>query len=131
MADDEARKSVERAVLDTYRRENPSTYFIDRSPGEFAKREAARRLLFRDLLNFPPKMFDGCRLLDFGAGTGEHTVYYARWGAECTLVEMNQLALERAQTIFEKFAPNPDRHRRINTSLFDYDGDETFDIVGS
>lgn len=129
MAKKDTRESVERAVLETYQKENPSTYFIDRSPAEFAKREAARRLLFRDLLHFPPKMFDGCTLLDFGAGTGEHTIYYARWGAACTLVEMNRLALDRARMIFGKYSPDPGNHRMINTSLFDYENDGAFDIV--
>ena len=37
-------------------------------------------------------MFQGCELIDFGAGTGENTVYLANWGAKFTLVDMNKLA---------------------------------------
>ena len=36
-------------------------------------------------------MFEKSNLIDFGAGTGDTTIAYNHWGANCTLVDMNQL----------------------------------------
>lgn len=122
-------RTVETAVLDTYRKENPSTYHVDRSNEAFAARGRQRERLFRDLLHFPPKMFEGSRVLDLGAGTGENTIYYARWGARCTLVEINDQALARANHIFSTFAGETAAHRFVRSSLFDYDEDVQYDIA--
>ena len=114
------RESVEKAVLETYRRENPSMYFSGRDRQEFLRRETARVRLYRDLLNFPPKMFNGCELLDFGAGTGEHSVYYANWGATCTLVDNNPTACEHAVNTFNKYTNDRNQHKIVISSLFEY-----------
>ena len=47
-------------------------------------------------------MFLGKKLIDFGAGTGENTVYLANWGSNCTLVEMNDLAQDISKNVFQK-----------------------------
>ena len=51
-------------------------------------------------------MFQGQKLIDFGAGTGENTVYLANWGAKCTLVEMNDKAQKISKEIFQKYTNN-------------------------
>ena len=66
--------------------------------------------MYRQLINFPPEMFAGKRLIDFGAGTGENTVYLANWGATCTLVEMNNLAQDISIELFKKYSDNFDKH---------------------
>lgn len=76
-------------------------------------------------------MFEGAKLLDFGSGTGEHSVFLSRFGAECTLVEANELAVERLHEVFSKFAPKDSTYRVIESSLFDVHLDEKFDIVTS
>ncbi|MBN2452654.1 MAG: methyltransferase domain-containing protein [Candidatus Omnitrophica bacterium] len=124
-------RSMEKRVLKVYRKENPSTYFIDRSQKDFHSWESKRVRLFRDLLHFPIDMFLGKTLIDLGAGTGENTVQYARWGATCTLVEMNDLACARARMIFDKFAPHPKKHKIINSSIFDFSDRKKYDIVVS
>jgi ubiquinone/menaquinone biosynthesis C-methylase UbiE len=66
-------------------------------------------------------MFNGKTLIDLGAGTGEHTVSVARWGAKCTLVDMNSDALEVAQKNFAQFVPDSSGHQFISESLYDID----------
>ena len=60
------------------------------------------------------------KLIDFGAGTGENTVYLANWGAKCTLVEMNDKA-QKISKIFKKYTSNFNEHKFIHSSIFDYD----------
>ena len=55
-------------------------------------------------------MFLNSDLIDFGAGTGENTVYLANWGAKCTLVEMNKLA----QNISKRYLKNILTLKNIN-----------------
>ena len=66
----------------------------------FRQHDAKVERLYRFGLTFPPEMFAGKTLIDLGAGTGEHTVSLARWGARCTLVEMNDDEVEVAKKIF-------------------------------
>lgn len=125
----EQRQQVEREVLRVYQQENPSVRFLE-SDERLAEEERRRILLFRDYLKLPPQLFRGARMLDLGCGTGEHAIFYSRWGADLTLVEMNPLALERARAIFAKRAPSEARYRFVEQSLFDFDpGAERFDIV--
>jgi len=49
-------------------------------------------------------MFDGCSLIDFGAGTGENTIQFANWGAKYTLVDVNDKACTLAQKVFKTYA---------------------------
>ena len=121
-------RRTEAAVLANFRKENPSTHFLAESRAAFEARRRQRECLFRDNLKFPPKMFEGCRLLDLGAGTGENSVYYAHWGATCTLVEINDTALARARQIFDDYLGAAD-HDFVCASLFDYRATERFDIV--
>lgn len=127
-AADSTREAVEQAVLDVYQQVNPSTYNIETEPKEFERREQIYTSLFRDRLHFPPKMFADADVLDFGSGTGEHAVFYARWGARCTLVEMNELAIERSKKIFSLFAPEA-KPAFNHASLFNFTTDQRFDIV--
>ena len=122
-------RATEAAVLATYKRENPSTHFLAESDQAFAERAAQRAALYRDQLKFPPEMFAGTRLLDLGAGTGENSVFYARWGAACTLVEINDEALERARRVFGQWLDAPEAHAFVQASLFDFETEARFDRV--
>lgn len=76
-------------------------------------------------------MFEGTRLIDFGAGTGENTIYLANWGATCTLIEMNDKAQKISKEVFSKYAVRPDEHTFVLSSIFDYSPEkkELYDIV--
>ncbi|GEM_PF-1344073 len=124
-------KSVESSVLNVYKKVNPSTYYIENNKKEFNLRRSFMENLFLYRLNFPPKMFYNAKLLDFGTGTGEHSLFYLKWGAICTFVEMNPLAYDRAKMLFTNFGGDQNRYKIQNKSLFDFKSDEKFDIVVS
>lgn len=119
---------VEAATLETFTEEIPSIYFSDKTAAEFHAWKNNAEVTYRDLLKFPPKMFQGADLIDFGAGTGENTVSLACWGAHCTLVEMNANAIAIAKEVFAKYAPMSEP-KFIHSSIFDYDSNLKYDIV--
>lgn len=130
-------KETEKQTLETFKKHRPSEYFshkIDNSQNYFRDHDERVENLYRFGLTFPPEVFDGRSLIDLGCGTGEHTVSLARWGAICTLVEMNADALNVARHVFSSFTKNAGRHTFINSSLFDLDLDRLrgrFDIAHS
>jgi len=130
-------KETEKETLGTFKKHRPSEYFshkIDNSQNYFRDHDERVENLYRFGLTFPPEFFDGRSLIDLGCGTGEHTVSLARWGAICTLVEMNMDALNVARNVFSSFTENAGRHTFINSSLFDLDLDRLrgqFDIAHS
>ena len=97
-------KEVEQNVLNTFKKEIPSIHFSDKQERDYQLWIAKQPYIFRDLLHFPPKMFDGCSLIDFGAGTGENTIQFANWGAKYTLVDVNDKACNIAQKEFKTYA---------------------------
>ena len=132
MADYNKIKENEASVLETFQAEIPSVYYSDKTEKEFLEFKVNAECMYRQLFKFPPEMFAGKRLIDFGAGTGENTVYLANWGATCTLVEMNNLAQDISKEIFKKYADNFDKHNFFLSSIFDFDQPEEyekFDIV--
>jgi 2-polyprenyl-3-methyl-5-hydroxy-6-metoxy-1,4-benzoquinol methylase len=128
MVDPALRKEVEQATLRTFQEEIPSIYFSDKTDAEFEAYSRNAAYTYRQLFKFPPQMFAGASLIDFGAGTGENTVSLARWGATCTLVEMNEHALAIARRVFERWAGGGD-HTFVHSSIFDFTSTRTFDIV--
>lgn len=127
----EKRIKTEAETLATFQEEIPSMYFSHKGEAEYRDYVVKAEHIYRDLFKFPPNMFRGAELIDFGAGTGENTIYLANWGATCTLVEMNNLAQDVSKQVFQKYAERPDDHTFINTSIFDYAQDEPklYDIV--
>lgn len=121
-------KQVEQATLKTFQEEIPSIYFSDKTEREFREYSENAAYTYRDHFKFPPKMFAGARLIDFGAGTGENTISLALWGADCTLVEMNEKALAIARQVFERYAKCGE-HRFVQSSIFDYESPLRYDIV--
>ena len=73
------------------------------SPSELEAYDRQRRRLFTDKLCLPPRLFDGARLLEFGPDAGENSLVFARWGADCTLVEPHLRAHEVIRGYFERF----------------------------
>ena len=128
-------KTVENNTLQTFKTHRPSEYFSHLNDDQsFNIHNAKIENLYRFGLCMPPEFFDAKKVIDLGSGTGEHTVSLSRWGSQCTLIEMNDEALERAKEVFRKYAPNIDDHTFINTSLYDIDIkalEEKFDIAHS
>lgn len=124
-------KKVEGETLKTFQEENPSRYFSHKGEIEYKNYTKNAEFVYRELFKFPPQMFRGAELIDFGAGTGENTVYLANWGAKCTLVEMNSWAQGISKEVFQKYTQNPEAHKFICSSIFDYvpADNEKYDIV--
>lgn len=80
-------------------------------------------------LKFPRRMFRDASLIEFGSGTGEHSLFYLKWGAQGTFVEINELALQRMEQLFKHFGIGPERYQARNLSIFDYADTQTYDIV--
>ena len=110
---------TEKATLKTFQTHIPSIYFSNKSKSQYQKYIKNAEYIYRDLFNFPPKMFQGCELIDFGAGTGENTIYLANWGARCTLVEMNKLAQNISKKVFRRHSKIK-KHKFIQSSIFDF-----------
>ena len=125
-------KENEESVLKTFQAEIPSVYYSDKSEEDFLDYRSNAEFMYRNLFKFPPEMFAGKKLIDFGAGTGENTAYLANWGADCTLVEMNNLAQNISKDVFLKYTDNYNDHDFILSSIFDFEKPELyekFDIV--
>jgi 2-polyprenyl-3-methyl-5-hydroxy-6-metoxy-1,4-benzoquinol methylase len=127
----EKRIKTEAETLATFQEEIPSMYFSHLGEKEYKDYNTKAKKIYRDHFKFPSKMFDGADLIDFGAGTGENTVYLANWGAKCTLIEMNKLAQDVSKKVFSKFTNNPDDHNFVLSSIFDYEPEtkKLYDIV--
>ena len=95
-----SKAAVEKIVLKTFQEEIPSVYFSDKSKADYKKFADNAEYVYRDLFNFPKEMFANKKMLDFGGGTGEETVYLTNWGAQITHVEMNSMALDIAKKVF-------------------------------
>jgi 2-polyprenyl-3-methyl-5-hydroxy-6-metoxy-1,4-benzoquinol methylase len=124
-------KKVEAETLRTFQEEIPSAYFSHLGEEDYKRYTKKAEYVYRDHFKFPPKMFDGAELIDFGAGTGENTIYLANWGATCTLVEMNDKAQKISKDVFLKYAKNKESHTFVCSSIFDYspNGQKKYDIV--
>ena len=124
-------KITEAETLATFQEEIPSIYFSHKEEQEYEKYTKKAEYIYRDHFKFPPKMFEGAHLIDFGAGTGENTIYLANWGATCTLVEMNDKAQSISKEVFAKHAKSPEAHTFAHSSIFDYSPQNTkkYDIV--
>ena len=75
-------------------------------------------------------MFEKANLIDIGAGTGD-AIFFNNWGADCTLMEMNKYALDRAKKIFKKISKKNTRNKFINASIFKKNLKKKYDIVTS
>lgn len=125
------RKKTELETLATFQEEIPSIYFSHLGEDDYRKYTQNAEYVYRDCFKFPSKMFDGADLIDFGAGTGENTIYLANWGARCTLVEMNEKAQKISKEVFQKYAKCGTDHNFVLSSIFDYSPDQErlYDIV--
>lgn len=125
-------REIEESVLKIYQKNNPSIHFVLESNKKFKKRKLDLEKLIFGNLKFPKKMFQNINLIDFGAGTGDTTIAYNSWGANCTLVDMNSNALKRAKKIFKKLSKKNSKNKFIKSSIFENKlKNKKYDIVTS
>jgi ubiquinone/menaquinone biosynthesis C-methylase UbiE len=125
-------KKIEKSVLKIYQKNNPSIHFVLEDNKKLKQRKSNLENLIFNNLKFPKKMFEKSNLIDFGAGTGDTTIAYNHWGANCTLVDMNQLALSRAKKVFKKLSTKNSVNKFVKASIFDNKlKNKKYDIVSS
>ena len=123
-------KNIEKRLLEVYKAENPSTYKIESDPKEFEYRKRFVSTLIEHRLKLPRQLFHGARLLEFGAGTGEHSLFYLKWGAKGTFVDFNDDALKRMRVLFETFSIDPSQYEIHHQSIYDFQAaNRKWDIV--
>ena len=123
-------RRIENKVLETYLKENPSTYYVEKDKSVLKKIESYSMRLYTHSLKLLPGIFKNANLLEFGTGTGERSLSFLKWGANCTFVEINKKAVDRATYLMNHFYPSSN-YKLVNCSLFDYQSDEKFDITVS
>ncbi|MGJ3259892.1 MAG: methyltransferase domain-containing protein [Rhodospirillales bacterium] len=90
---------------------------------------ASRQNVFTDKLQFPPAVFQGASLLEFGPDTGENALVAADWGARCTLVEPHLRAHEKITDYFERFGLVDRLDGLHSADVESFETDRRFDIV--
>ena len=93
-------EKTESETLKTFQRENPSQYFShSKKRSVYLNYSKMMEKIYTDDFKLPKKVFYNSEIIDFGAGTGDNTLHFANWGAKCTLVEMNSIAVKIAKKI--------------------------------
>lgn len=95
---------------------------------ELSKYAELRKNVFHRL-SFPPALFSGKRVLEFGPDTGENALVFAQWGAHLTLVEPNQQAHAYIRNYFSQFQLNDHLDDVIAASLLEFSAQRKFDII--
>jgi 2-polyprenyl-3-methyl-5-hydroxy-6-metoxy-1,4-benzoquinol methylase len=95
-------EKLKEAVLTAFKKISPSKIGIE-SKDEFAKYLQSQFNLFFHKLNFPPELFNGKEVIDFGCGTGEMDIVLAEWGANVEGFDFNDISIARANALKEHF----------------------------
>lgn len=120
---------TQKKLLSVYQKVNPSTYAIETDKEEYRNRGRFFSGLIHRRLCFPERMFREADLIEFGSGTGEHSLFYQLWGAHGTYVEINDQATSRMQALFNHFELLPETYQIINQSIFDFQPERNWDLV--
>ena len=122
-------KKTENETLRTFDKEIPSLLFSHEDDIAFENYLKNYKNFYINNLKFPPDMFRNKSLIDFGAGAGSNSLCLASWGAKCTLVELSAKSLSLAEEVFKKRLKSVKDHRFINSSIFDFNEKELYEIV--
>ena len=91
-----------REVLTAFQKVSPSKIAIEFQE-EFVKYQENQYNLFFQKLKFPPELFNGKRVIDFGCGTGEMDIILANWGANIEGFDFNSISINRANELKNYF----------------------------
>jgi 2-polyprenyl-3-methyl-5-hydroxy-6-metoxy-1,4-benzoquinol methylase len=95
-------KEFKHEVLTAFLKVSPSKVGIE-SKEYFAKYQQNLFNLFFHKLKFPPELFRGKKVIDFGCGTGEVDMVLANWGANVEGFDFNEISISRANELKESF----------------------------
>ena len=122
--------ATEKKVLKDFKDQNPSQYFSNQKK-LYSRYKKNFEYNYTYLFKLPLKLFKNSDLIDFGAGTGDNTLFLAENGANCTLVDMNNEAVEKSKKLFKYFLKkkNFKKHKFIVSSIFKFKTKKKFDFV--
>ena len=107
-------KKIEEKVLKCYQDINPSFYGIEND--EIFKNLFSQRKTIYQNLQLLPYLYKAKKILEIGGGTGEKAlINQIISGADITIVDMNNFALERAKLLFKQYGK---KVKCINKSIF-------------
>ncbi|MBI3773328.1 MAG: class I SAM-dependent methyltransferase [Gammaproteobacteria bacterium] len=89
-------------VLTAFQKVSPSRINIEDDEMLRKYTQSHYNLFFRKL-KFPPELFKGKTVIDFGCGTGEVDVVLANWGADVRGFDFNPISVERANGLKDRF----------------------------
>ena len=116
-------------VLNDFQNENPSQYYSNYKK-LYKRYKKNFEYNYTYLFKLPLKIFKDCELIDFGAGTGDNTLFLAELGAKCTLVDMNPEAIKKSKDLFKFYLKKKiNKHRFLVSSIFKFNLKKKFDVV--
>lgn len=119
---------IEKEVLKNYLIQSPSK--LPLSIKKFKKKFFNNKeKLFLECLKLPKKLFLNADMLDLGSGTGEHDICYAKWGANLTLVDINQTSNIQAKKYFKIFKVKNKLKKVVTNSIYNFKSKKKFDII--
>ena len=122
---------TEKKVLRDFQNQNPSQMYSNQKK-LYKRYKQNFEHYYTFLFKLPLKLFNNCELIDFGAGTGDNTLFLAENGAKCTLVDMNPEAVKKSKNLFKYYLKNNLRnHKFIVSSIFNFKSKKKFDFVHS
>lgn len=113
-------------ILKVYSKHNPS--IINKS---FFKKKffSRRQKLFRDLLKFPFKLFEGADVLDLPCGTGENSIIFSKKVKSLTCVDLNPKAISEYKKKIISKKINQNKFKFVKSSLENLKIKKKFDII--
>lgn len=121
-------KNIEKQVLQNYKINSPSKLPLENKK-YLSKYFLRREKLFRDCLKLPKEVFKNKKVLDFGSGTGEHDILYAKWGGILDLIEINPISVLQTKKYFDLFKLKKNINRIENKSIFEFKSKDKYDVV--
>ena len=120
-------KKIIDQVNEVYKEKNPSTYIKDFDKKKIKLLIDNRKKFLLEKLHLPPRIFKNSELLDLGCGSGQNSIFYDWYGANCTLVEFDKKSFLNTKKLFKQFSQN--KTTFINNDLFKFNTKKKFDFV--
>jgi SAM-dependent methyltransferase len=120
-------KKIIDQVNEVYKEKNPSTYIKDFDKKKIKLLIDNRKKFLLEKLHLPPRIFKNSELLDLGCGSGQNSIFYDWYGANCTLVEFDKNSFLNTKKLFKQFSQN--KTTFINNDLFKFNTKKKFDFV--
>ncbi len=118
---------VEKEVLNVYQEVNPSTYNVSNKHIKEGIYDFMNDL-YLSKLKLPPQLLNGKTLIEFGSGTGEHSLCFLEWGLKPTFVEMNNKAILRQKKLLSNYK---NKYKVFQKSIFKFKSKKKYDFVVS